>query len=383
MAQVEGLLVCSIFADGPYWQGALEILGPPADCSFFRSLNYRREYVDQSFVSQIDEKTNVAIEALIGMRFSSPTAPDQSIFIPLRFASANVTSDEATIDICLQLKNYAPLEGLPGQDAEFSSFNVESDHLGSRASPMLVWAASTTEEVPLKHWESQSARIIDRRIWEVFAESPKLTPEVKERFAGKVVLYVEELRDQASSKKLESSDLLTTDNNRQMYGYNFEVGNAVDVQIGMRRIAARGGTTFDGAPDYRFATSPDLIDVDTPTIPFTGNYRSSTISLRPKRIVKGRADLQWMPVIAGDPDRSSSDGIQLRVPFGTRRHKPISLILSALFFLALGVISIVLAAMFTHWPSGARISLTALGPTLTGVAVALYTRILDNLDRQR
>lgn len=389
MASSDQTLIVSTFADGPYWPSVLEILGTPVGCSFYRPYNYRREWVNRDVDEALANGERQDVTAVVGMRFRRPTgpggnlmqlAPEHYRFVPLRVADAQLKRDEATVDVHLRLKEYIPLN--PGTKDFWEMQIEEANRFGAGGGPMLVWYATPGEATLVTQWRERLQSQPPGLMWEKLLESPLLSDEARHNFKDRTVAYAGEVRSQRSGEVIAPTEIQGGRRQIRMYGYSLSVDHRIEVDVNTRRIVERNRTDLPVGPDFEFITNPDLVQAAVPVVPFTGNYRQTPVSLYPKAVVGGRADLQWAPRFPGDEQRDTRGDTSLRIPFRTKRSWPWGLITLATLFMLAGVAMITLAVNQTSLPTFTRSALQAVGVTIISASVAFTTKALDDLRRQ-
>ncbi len=371
------LLVVSTFADGPYFPSALEILTPPVGCSFYRTFDYRKEWVDDELHHGVAPETVRAFEAIVGMRFQRPdpavTRPEHTRFVPLRFANVQVYHDDAYVHFALRMDEYVPLSK---GTADLEHWEVEprqqfNDHGGA----FLAWLATAQDRSSIDRLGRQNSP--DGKLWAVLAKSDRLSAEARANFRGAVVPVAKSLFRQADGVPIEPTEVEQSPRGSVVYGYDLRVDQRVGVELETRRIIEVNAPDAPEAPDFEFMTSPELVRPTAASVPFTGNYRQTAIYIQPRVIVDGRTDLHWAPRYRSNKPRERRD-IDLRIPFKASGNWPVLPILLALIGLLGGVVLI-----FDDVSDATRSAAQAVGVTLIAAGVGFVNRAFEDVRRQK
>jgi hypothetical protein len=258
----------------------------------------------------------------------------------------------------------------------------EANRFGAGGNPMLVWYATPHEATLVNQWVERSQPQPPGLIWEKLLESQLLSGEARSNFKDRMVAYAGEIRSQSSGELIAPTEIQRGRNGIRTYGYSLSVDHRVEVDVHTRRIVERNRTDLPVGPDFEFITNPDLVQAAVPVVPFTGNYRQTPVSLLPKAIVGGRADLQWAPRFPSTEQRDTRGDTSLRIPFRTKRSWPWGLITLAVLFMLAGVAMITLAVTQRSLQTFTRSALQAVGVTIISASVAFTTKVLDDLRRQ-
>ncbi len=309
---------------------------------------------------------------------SSSWAPEHYRFIPLRLADAQLKRDEATVDVHLRLQEYIPLN--PGNKDFWEMQIEEANRYNANDGPLLVWYATPGETTRVAQWRENRRSEPSGLMWERPIQSPLLSDVARHNFEDRMVAFAGEVRNQGSGEKQSRRPRIQR-NRRGIstYGYSLSVDHRVEVDVHTRRIVERNRTDLPVGPDFEFITNPDLLQAAVPVVPFTGNYRQTPVSLHPKAVVGGRADMQWTPRFPGSEQRDTRGDTSLRIPFRIKRSWPWGLIILATIFMLAGVTMITLAVTQKSLQSFARSALQAVGVTVISASVAFTSKVLDDL----
>jgi hypothetical protein len=219
-------------------------------------------------------------------------------------------------------------------------------------------------------------------MWEYLSSSNLLSERARKNFRNRVVPYAEGVVVQSSGKAMRPEILLTDKRGIRTSGFKLTVDERVDVAIDTRRIIEPDVSDPPPAPSFEFITNHELVRPAIATVPFTGNYRQTPVSLQPRLIVGGHADLHWSAVY---PENQSPDrgDVGVRLPFRTQRSWPKSLISAAALLLLIGVGLVTAAIHETDFSDLARAAMQTVGIGCISAAVAAAVKALDDIQRQK
>lgn len=374
-------LVVSTFADGIYFPSALEILTPPVGCSFYRTFDHRKEWVDDELHHGVEPGTVRPFQAIVGIRFrrqdAATTRPEHTRFVPLRFAEVQVHHDDAYVHFALRMGEYVPRSK---GTADFEYWEVEpQQQFNDDGGPFLAWVATAQDRSKIERLGKRKSP--DGKLWALFATSDRLSAEARMNFRGAVVPVAKSLFRQADGEHIESTEVEKSPRGSIVYGYNLRVDQRVGVELETRRIIEPNAADAPEAPDFDFVTSPELVRPTAASVPFTGNYRQTSIYVQPRVIVGGRTDLQWTPRYRSNKPRERRD-VDLRIPFKVSRNWPVLPIVLALAGLLGGAGLIFAGINIDDLSDPARSAMQAVGVTLIAAGVGFVNRAFEDVRRQ-
>lgn len=287
-------LLCT-YLDGPYWRSGIEPLLYPTECSFYRPLSYRKDYISESLLNTLsdDHKMNSFLDSenenfgIFGVCFSKKDSPDfYKKFVPLRFVSITQIERGDNFHINFRLKDY--INPLPNK--EMISFSLEEiPELDKQLKLMIAPPLKSNLYQKINNLvndENLHNKELPERLWRNLLNGKSISPKAKENIKGTTVLWLRGISERGNNDKLTvspaSSLSIFGEQKKDSYVYKMQSGKIYDLDLAYESIGIDPEPESFADAEFVASSPADYFETSLTKFSINGNYRYFKVWVLPK-----------------------------------------------------------------------------------------------------
>lgn len=312
-------LLCT-YLDGPYWRSGIEPLLYPTECSFYRPLSYRKDYISDSLLNILsdDYKMNSFLDSekdnfgIFGVCFSKKDSSSfYKKFVPLRFVSITHIERGDNFHINFRLKDYIN----PLSNKDLISFSLdEITELDNQLKLMIAPPTKSNLYQDINNLlnnENLHSKELPERLWRSLLEDKSISPKAKENLKGTTVMWLRGISERGNVEKLPvspaSSISIFGEQKKDFYVYKMRSGKIYDLDLAYESIGSEPEPENFADAEFVSSSPTEFFETSLTKFSINGNYRYFKVWVLPKVGRPAPHTLDWIG--SNNKPKGKEDGV--------------------------------------------------------------------------